>query len=254
MPPILSAAIFLIFFLWMCAESFYVAKIVKSSSNMKLNGFFDNLAQSLAAAFENDSEYAQKDDPGTSKRLQKANPGRKVQPYTLHNTMWNISLALSGIPINDPSMDLYAPKARPGKIDGLRVNLNVTMLEDGKLFIADNDFTMKSSLGKWKLDEDGTSLAFSFLAEGFERTIVTKGSLQSIYGGDDSLRTSSTYFVPAGPCLVQCVIVMNGSGRLIISDGKVFAKDPRDVNAGKWSQTPAWKRAGTMLTAIEVLQ
>ena len=103
---------------------------------------------------------------------------------------------------------------------GISVNLCITLLEQGKVVIADNDFTVKDMAGKWQLDADGKTLAFSFACLGFERTIVTKGSLQSVYGGADTLRTSSNYFVPQGTCLVQTTILMNESGRLIVAPGK----------------------------------
>ncbi len=86
------------------------------------------------------------------------------------------------------------------------------------------------------MDPEGTVLAFSFLCNGFEKHFVTKGSLQSIYGGKDTQRTSSTYFILAGTCLVQCDIVMNSSGERTIKDDIVLGKDPRDANCrgGKW--------------------
>lgn len=36
--------------------------------------------------------------------------------------------------------------------------------------------------GKWELDRDGNTLALSFATPGFQRTIVTKGGIQNIYG------------------------------------------------------------------------
>jgi hypothetical protein len=151
---------------------------------------------------------------------------------------------------SDPSSDLFAVKSTDV---GLPVNLDIILGEAGRIGVEDNDFTATGAPGKWQIDADGTTLAFSFLALGFERTIVTKGSLQSVYGGSDTMRTSSTYFVPAGTCLVQTTIVMNESGRLIVAPGKVLGKDPRESNAGKWSQAPSWKRTGTLLSASQIL-
>jgi len=184
-----------------------------------LSGFFDRLKQ----AFENDSEYAEKEDAGITRKpaadgKKSAFAGRQVYDRSLLGKSWNLSLALNGIPSNsDPSSDLFGVKSTD---KGIPVNLCITLLEQGKVEVADNDFTVKDTPGKWQLDADGTTLAFSFACLGFERTIVTKGSLQSVYGGEDTLRTSSSYFVPEGTCLVQTSIIMNESGRLIIAPGK----------------------------------
>ena len=184
-----------------------------------LSGFFDRLKQ----AFENDSDYAEKEDAGitrkpTDGKSTSAFAGRQVYDRSLLGKSWNLTIALNGMPSNsDPSSDLFAVKSTD---KGIVVNFCITLLEQGKVEVADNEFTVKDTAGKWQLDADGNTLAFSFACLGFERTIVTKGSLQSVYGGEDTLRTSSSYFVPQGTCLVQTTILMNESGRLIIAPGK----------------------------------
>ena len=185
-----------------------------------LSGFFDRLKQ----AFENDNDYAEKEDAGITRKISAdgksttAFSGRQVYDRSLCGSKWNLTLALNGMPTNsDPSSDLFAVKSTD---PGISVNLCISLLEQGKVVVDDNDFTVKDMAGKWQLDADGKTLAFSFACLGFERTIVTKGSLQSVYGGADTLRTSSSYFVPEGTCLVQTTIIMNESGRLIVAPGK----------------------------------
>lgn len=223
----------------------------KHISTTSRHGFFDRLAD----AFANDKDYDEKEDAGVSKKTSpngKSSNSRKVYEANLLGTSWNVSLALNGMPSNnDPSSDLFAVKSTD---TGLPVNLYITLGEAGRIAVEDNDFTAAGAPGKWQIDADGTTLALSFAALGFERTIVTKGSLQSVYGGSDTMRTSSTYFVPAGTCLVQTTIVMNESGRLVVAPGKVLGKDPRETNAGKWSQAPSWKRTGSLLSAVQMQQ
>lgn len=215
---------------------FIIAKPLIRSSAMKTYGLFDSFSNILKNAFENDAEYSEKDDPGITKRANKEFYGRRVFDKNLLDSGWRLKVALTGIPLNDPSSDLYAPKQRPGKIDGIELQFNVTLLADGVIAVSENDFTVSGAPGKWKLDKDGTTLAFSFACEGFTRTIKTQGSILNVYGGEGSARTSSEYMIPGGSCLVQCGVIMNDSGRVIIKDGKLFGKDPRDVGRGQWSQ------------------
>ena len=201
-------------------------------------------------AFENDDEYAIKDDPGTTtKRVEDTKFfSRKVRPESLVNTTWNLRLGLSGIPRNDPSNDLYAPK----KIEGIEISLEVMLLKDGIVFVKENDLTVPDAAGKWLLE--GDSLAVSVLCDGFERLVKTKGSLLNVYGGEDTSRTTSSYFFPKGTCLIQCTILQNETGRLIIRDGgKVLGKDPRNKPSKFSPGIQEWTRTGSLIQAVNVI-
>ena len=199
--------------------SFYTSAKV-SSRHSSISGFFDNFNEQLKRAFENDEEYIQKDNPGKTapkkEVLYKGNANsRRVYESNLLNSEWSLLVAMQGLPQGDPSNDLYAPKSKAGKVDGIEVTINITILENGTLFVKDNDLTTFGEPGKWKLDDLGTTIAFSFYTEGLERVIKTKGSLVSVYGGEETMRTSSMYFVPAGVCMMQASVVSNESGRVI---------------------------------------
>ena len=72
----------------------------------------------LKAAFENDSEFNEKDNPGLTKKESKRGYGaRKVAMSDLLNTEWNLKMALLGIAERDESTDLFAAKGKPGKVD-----------------------------------------------------------------------------------------------------------------------------------------
>lgn len=226
---------------------------------IRMHGFMDKLSKAFGNAFENDPEFNEKENAGVSQKkgAERDRFARKVQSTMLLNTSWNFTYTLSGIPTVDPSSDLYAPKSRMGKVNGIDVKVDLKFLDNGIVEIRESDFTVSGengvTLGKWQLDPDGATLAVSFATVGFERTIVTKGSLQSIYGGTDTMRTSSNYFIPAGSCLLQTSIILSDMGRLIIRDGKVFGKDPQE-RVGKLSQGQTWKRTGVLASAEQIEQ
>ena len=205
-------------------------------------------------AFQNDRDYDVKENPGISTRTPSAGTtsltsSARVYPSLIVGTRWNVTISLCGISRNpDPSSDLFAAKVE----NGVPVSFVVTFVEDGRLAVdnADDDFTVPGAPGKWQLDADGTTLAMAVRCTGLERTIVTKGSLLQVYGGEDTQRTSSSYFVPEGSCLIQTSIIQNQSGRLIIAaaGGKVLGKDPRNSNGGKWSTNPEWSKTGSVVS------
>jgi len=206
------------------------------------------------SAFENDRDYDVKENPGITTRGGKAlASSSRVYPALVVGTTWNVTLSMGGISRNpDPSSDLFAAKIE----NGVPVTLIVTFLDDGRLAVdeEDNEFTVSGEYGKWQLDADGTTLALAVRCAGLERTVVTKGSLLSVYGGEDTQRTSSSYFVPEGSCLIQTTIIQNESGRLIINTAgaKVLGKDPRNSNAGRWSSQPEWTRTGSVVAAAQM--
>jgi hypothetical protein len=74
----------------------------------------------------------------------------------------------------------------------------VTLLEGGALDVAETKFTT-SAPGTWRFDAALGLIYFSLETTGFQRTFVTTGSLQSVFGGADTARTSSEYFIPVNP-------------------------------------------------------
>lgn len=243
-----SCVIFTFFF--SCFLSFKYQKLNNVNlQSMSLHGLFDKFTDALNKAFENDSEFSIENDSGASKKFN-SNNFRRVKYSNLVNTEWNLTLSLAGMPLNDPSNDLFAPKSSLGKMDGVEVVLEVKLLEDGVVAVKDNDFTIPDSPGKWKIDDNGKVLAFSFACMGFERVIKTRGSILNIYGGEDSTRTSSTYFIPSGTCLIQCEASISETGRIFIRNGIVYGKDPNQQNRGKWSQAVEWRRTGALLSAL----
>lgn len=222
-----------------------------------MNGFLDQLSKAFGNAFENDPEFNEKQNAGVSEKKGTTRDrfARKVQPSMLINTSWNLTYSMSGIPTVDPSTDLYAPKSRMGKTTGIDISIDLEFLENGIVKVKESDFTVSGTdgytLGKWQLDPDGTTLAVSFATIGFERTIVTKGSLQAVYGGADTMRTSSNYIIPAGSCLLQTTVILTDMGRLIIRGGNVFGTDPRE-QAGRSSQGQMWARTGVLASAAQI--
>lgn len=122
--------------------------------------------------------------------------------YTLesevHQFTGDLVLRLTGIPRADPSSDLFGPATKATEsfdTGGEKLALPVVFQPDGALLIEDNPFTA-NGIGQWKLDKNGKTVSILFESIGFERTFITKGSLQSVFGGTDTSRTSSGYYIP----------------------------------------------------------
>lgn len=216
---------------------------------MSISGIFGQFTNALKKSFENDSEFQNEKSQSQPNSISRGRNFQKVRYPNLLGTRWNLTLALSGLPLNDPSSDLFAPSS---KIEKTEVLLEVEILEDGLVSIKDNDFTVQNISGKWKLDEGSGILALSFACIGFERNIKTRGSILNVYGGEDSLRTTSTYIIPSGTCLVQCSTSMSETGRIFLRDGVVYGKDPNNANRGRWSQAAEWIRTGSVLNGIQL--
>lgn len=160
-----------------------------------LHSFMDKLTNALSNAFENDKSLGDQINPGVSKKSDPIKMGRNVNLSFLINTSWNISLSFTGIPQKDPTSDLFA--SRPDSRVAVS-NIYITFKEDNLLQLEHHEFLVQDVPGKWALDPDGITLALSLPAVGFERTVKTVGAITSIYGGNDTSQTSSTYFVPSG--------------------------------------------------------
>jgi len=211
-----------------------------SRGTIKMSGFFD----ALSKAFDNDPDLG--DGEGRKAALME-----KARPELLADSSWDLVMQLSGIPSTDPSSDLFAPKVRATEgfdTGGTELTFTVKFLSNGDLEISDNEF-IKGNLGKWQMQTANQLITLSFENVGFERTFVTKGSLQSVFGGADTSRTSSAYSIPAGPCVLQAAITLTPMGRLEFSKGKLLAP----VAVG-WSQAASWKRAGALVSAKDATQ
>lgn len=205
---------------------------------IQMKGFFD----AISKAFENDPDLTDGDS-----RKAVFNP--KARPELLAGSSWELEMKLAGIPSTDPSSDLFAPKVRATEgfdTGGSELFMTVAFLENGDLEISDNEFVRGNS-GKWQMQTANEMITISFENVGFERTFVTKGSLQSVFGGADTSRTSSAYSIPAGPCVLQAKITLTPTGRLEFSNGKILAP----VTTG-WANSASWKRAGTLASAKDV--
>mmetsp|Transcript_98 Transcript_98/g.168 ORF Transcript_98/g.168 Transcript_98/m.168 type:complete len:209 (-) Transcript_98:305-931(-) len=199
-------------------------------------GFFD----SFSKAFENDPEYS--DGRGMRKSVSGILPTTRA----FENESFDLEVMLTGIPRTDPSSDLFGPATRATEgfdTGGEVLTVPVTFLVDGVLLVGETDFT-EGENGKWQLDKSGNSISMAFQTLGFERTFVTKGSIQTVFGGADTSRTSSGYFIPTGPCLLQASVRLSATGLPILSDGELLAP----VKAG-WGSAMSYKRAGGVVSA-----
>ena len=195
-------------------------RLTKCSPFRKLRplyGIFDAFQQKLNEAFANDAEYTEKEIAGrkvisginVEKRM---NNARKIEATDFVGSYWEMDINVKGIAMNDESNDLYAAKSAWGKQDGVSFKLYLEILKDGVLKIEENGFTASGVNGKWQLDEKDITLAFALPCIGLERTIKTKGTITNVMGGDDTDKTTSSYFVPQGTCLIQSTVIMNTSG------------------------------------------
>ena len=108
------------------------------------------------------------------------------------------TLRVAAITTSRGGTDLFAPKVRATdgfSTGGEEVVVAIALREDGALDVSETKFTAPKP-GSWKFDASSGKLALSLESTGFERTFVTKGSLQSVFGGKDTSRTSSEYFIP----------------------------------------------------------
>lgn len=199
----------------------------RSLSLIRRQGWFDGLAK----AFENDETYAPKSPQPTP-------------AVELEGTDWSVSLNLIGIPSSDPSSDLFGPKRRisDGALQGTELSIYVTLGSDSTCTVSPSEFTGSSpASGKWQVDQQGgASLAISFECQGFARKFVTKGSLQSVFGGEETERTSSSYSIPSGVCMLRAPLKISQLGSVRLDEGKLFSP----VTTG-WAAAPTWKQAGT---------
>jgi hypothetical protein len=119
---------------------------------------------------------------------------------------------LVGVPNKDPSNDLYGSQVRISDRDrdvGQIVPDEATVGNIRLRFHADNKiqcetetpFTERDTDGEWKVSEDGKQVRFRIMVTGYQRTVETKGSIQSVSWSqepDQTRRTSTVYSIPKG--------------------------------------------------------
>ena len=75
---------------------------------------------------------------------------------------------------------------------------------------------------------------------GFTRTFTTTGSLQSIFGGESTSRTSSVYSIPPGPLLLSGEAEkLPSTGECFVRKGKVFCVEPTGLFGTATKNSPA---------------
>ena len=147
------------------------------------NGFFDVLSD----AFAND-ETVSKLDYGDNAPAAAA-PPREASV----DGLWRVEMIVVGVPTKDPSSDLFGPKQRVTQenrgIGGEAVEATLRLTNGAVEVIESSAPLLVAAPGAYRY-QDG-KLRIKLEATGFTRTFTTKGTLQSIYGGDDTARTSS---------------------------------------------------------------
>jgi len=162
----------------------------------------------LKDAFANDEEYAPK--------AAAAPPAAAGVEGT-----WRLDLELVGVPTKDPSNDLYGPRVRiRDENRGISAEpcAATLRLAAGAVEVVACEPDFLEGPGTYTVSSDGR-LAVTLSTEGFRRTFTTTGSLQSVFGGENTKRTSSVYEIPAGP------IVLAGATDLLPSSGDTFVRE-----------------------------
>lgn len=119
---------------------------------------------------------------------------------------------LVGVPNKDPSNDLYGSQVRISDRDrevGQTLPDEPTVGDIRLRFQADQKvkcdsktpFTVSGTDGEWKVSEDGKQVRFRIMVTGYQRTVETKGSIQSVSWSqepDQTRQTSTVYSIPRG--------------------------------------------------------
>lgn len=126
--------------------------------------------------------------------------------------VFNVDFYLVGVPNKDPSNDLYGSQVRISDRDrevgqtlpeeptvpGIRLRFD----ENGACVCqTKSPFTVDSVKGEWKVSDDGKQIRFRIKVTGYQRTVETKGSIQSVSWSDEpdkTRQTSTVYSIPEG--------------------------------------------------------
>ena len=205
------------------------------------NGFFDVLSD----AFAND-ETVSKLDYGDNAPAAAAQPPREASV----DGLWRVEMIVVGVPTKDPSSDLFGPKQRVTQenrgIGGESVEATLR-LQDGAVEVVDSSAPLLVAAPGAYRYQDG-KLRIKLEATGFTRTFTTKGTLQSIYGGDDTARTSSVYAIPPGPIvLAGPVDVLPSTGAPFVRKGQLLCQ----TTAGLFGAATKSSPAGTFTASAE---
>ena len=151
-------------------------------------------------------------------------------------------MTVVGVPTKDPSSDLFGPKQRVTQenrgIGGEAVEATLR-LTNGAVEVVDSSAPLLVAAPGAYRYQDG-KLRIKLEATGFTRTFTTKGTLQSIYGGDDTARTSSVYAIPPGPIvLAGPVDVLPSTGAPFVRKGQLLCQTTAGLFGAATKSSPA---------------
>ena len=196
------------------------------------HGFFDVLSD----AFAND-ETVSKLDYGDNA------PAAAVPPREASvDGLWRVEMIVVGVPTKDPSSDLFGPKQRVTQenrgIGGEAVEATLRLTNGAVEVMESSAPLLIDAPGAYRY-QDG-KLRIKLEATGFTRTFTTKGTLQSIYGGDDTARTSSVYAIPPGPIvLAGPVDVLPSTGAPFVRKGQLLCQTVAGLFGAATKSSPA---------------
>ena len=196
------------------------------------HGFFDVLSD----AFAND-ETVSKLDYGDNAPAP-AQPQREASV----DGLWRVEMIVVGVPTKDPSSDLFGPKQRVTQenrgIGGEAVEATLRLTNGAVEVVESSAPLLVAAPGAYRY-QDG-KLRIRLEAAGFTRTFTTKGTLQSIYGGDDTARTSSVYAIPPGPIvLAGPVDVLPSTGAPFVRKGQLLCQTTAGLFGAATKSSPA---------------
>ena len=197
------------------------------------HGFFDVLSD----AFAND-ETVSKLDYGDNAPAAAAQPPREASV----DGLWRVEMIVVGVPTKDPSSDLFGPKQRVTQenrgIGGEAVEATLRLTNGAVEVVESSAPLLVAAPGAYRY-QDG-KLRIKLEAAGFTRTFTTKGTLQSIYGGDDTARTSSVYAIPPGPIvLAGPVDVLPSTGAPFVRKGQLLCQTTAGLFGAATKSSPA---------------
>ena len=204
------------------------------------HGFFDVLSD----AFAND-ETVSKLDYGDNAPVAAQTP-REASV----DGLWRVEMIVVGMPTKDPSSDLFGPKQRVTQenrgIGGEAVEATLRLTNGAVEVVETSAPLLIDAPGAYRY-QDG-KLRIKLEATGFTRTFTTKGTLQSIYGGDDTARTSSVYAIPPGPIvLAGPVDVLPSTGAPFVRKGQLLCQTAAGLFGAATKSSPA----GTFTASAE---
>ena len=204
------------------------------------HGFFDVLSD----AFAND-ETVSKLDYGDNAPVAAQTP-REASV----DGLWRVEMIVVGMPTKDPSSDLFGPKQRVTQenrgIGGEAVEATLRLTNGAVEVVETSAPLLIDAPGAYRY-QDG-KLRIKLEATGFTRTFTTKGTLQSIYGGDDTARTSSVYAIPPGPIVpAGPVDVLPSTGAPFVRKGQLLCQTAAGLFGAATKSSPA----GTFTASAE---